>query len=156
MGIVAPGQPLSFTIVVTNKGPAAANGAIITDPAIPFYTVSNPVVCVGTTGGASCPAPLTVAALQGSGMTVATFPAGATITLRIDGIASLASGQLVNTATVKPPPGIPGGSVSAAAVVASVASVPVEAIPTLNWTALIALMLLVGLGTPLYLRKARR
>ena len=117
VGIVAPGQPLSFTIVVTNNGPSAVNGAIITDPAIPFYTVSN-VVCVGTTGGSSCPAPLTVAALQGAGMTVATFPAGATITLRIDGVASLASGQLVNVASVKPPPGIPGGAVSATAVVA--------------------------------------
>jgi uncharacterized repeat protein (TIGR01451 family) len=139
--VLVPGAPLSFTMVVTNNGPAAADGSVITDPAIPFYTVSDPVVCVGTTGGASCPTPLTVAALQGSGMTVATFPAGASITLRIDGVASLASGTLVNTVTVSPPAGIPGvASASASAAV----SAQIGVIPTLSVETLILLMLAVA------------
>ncbi|MBK7469807.1 MAG: DUF11 domain-containing protein [Betaproteobacteria bacterium] len=66
VGTVTPGAPLSFTVVVTNNGPAAADGASITDPAIPFYT-ANAVSCLGMTGGATCPTPLTVAAMQGSG-----------------------------------------------------------------------------------------
>ena len=139
--ILVPGAPLSFTIVVTNNGPAAADGSVITDPAIPFYTVSDPVVCVGTTGGASCPTPLTVAALQGSGMTVATFPAGASITLRIDGVSSLTSGTLVNTVTVSPPAGVPGvASASASAVV----SAQIGVIPTLSVETLILLMLAIA------------
>ncbi len=155
-GAVGPGQPLSYTIIVTNNGPGAANGAIIADPAIPFYTVTN-VVCVGTTGGASCPAPLTVAALQGSGMTVAIFPAGATVTLRVDGISTLPNGQLVNSVTVTPPNGTPD-VVKAPPVVAvtPLPPTPVEPIPTLSWNALIALMLLVALVAPFYLRRARR
>jgi len=139
--VLVPGAPLSFTIVVTNNGPAPADGSVITDPAIPFYTVSDPVVCVGTTGGASCPTPLTVAALQGSGMTVATFPAGASITLRIDGVSSLTSGSLVNTVTVSPPAGIPGvASASASAAV----SAQIGVIPTLSVETLILLMLAVA------------
>jgi len=152
VSIVTPGSPLSFTVVVTNNGPAPADGAIITDPAIPFYTVSDPVVCLGTTGNASCPTPLTVAAMQGAGMTVASFPAGATITLRIDGVSSLVNGQLVNTVTVSPPVGVPGvASASASAVVAT----KVGVIPTLGQNALIALMLLLGFGGAFYLRRAR-
>ena len=151
VGTVTPGSPLSFTVVITNNGPASANGAIITDPAIPFYT-ANAVSCLGTTGGATCPTPLTIAALEGAGMTVATFPALATITLRIDGISTLVSGQLVNTVIVSPPPAIPG---VAQAVAIAVVVPQIGVIPTLSLNALIALMLLIGLGTAVHLRRAR-
>ena len=152
VSIVTPGSPLSFTVVITNNGPSAADGAIITDPAIPFYAVSDPVVCAGTTGNASCPTPLTAAALQGAGMTVASFPAGATVTLRIDGVSSLVNGQLVNTVTVSPPAGVPGvASASASAVVAT----KVGVIPTLHPQLLLALMLLLAVGTAIHLRRRR-
>ncbi len=151
VGTVTPGAPLSFIVVVTNNGPAAADGAIISDPAIPFYT-ANAVSCLGTTGGATCPTPLTVAALQGAGMTVASYPAGATVTLQIDGISTLVSGQLVNTVIVNPPVGVPG---VAQAVATAVVVPQIGVIPTLSLSALIALMLLIGLGTAVHLRRAR-
>ena len=149
---VTPGAALAFTVVITNNGPAAADGAIITDPAIPFYT-ANAVSCLGTTGGATCPTPLTIGALQGAGMTVATFPALATITLRIDGISTLVEGQLVNTVIVSPPVGTPGvAEASATAVVAP----KVGVIPTLSLSSLIALMLLLGFTSAFYLRRGKR
>jgi uncharacterized repeat protein (TIGR01451 family) len=148
---VTPGTPLSFTIVITNNGPSAADGSVITDPAIANYSVSA-VTCVGTTGGATCPAPLTVAALQGSGMTVPTFPANGTITLRIDGSTALTAGSLTNTVTVSPPAGIPGvASASASATVAAVVGV----IPTLDPAVLIVLLLVVGLAGGFAARRAR-
>ena len=149
---VTPGSPLSFTVTITNNGPAAADGAIVTDPAIPFFTAST-VSCQSTTGGATCPAPLTIAAMQGAGMTIATLPAGATVTLRIDGTTSLASGSLINTVTVTPPAGIPG--VASASATAAVAA-QIGVIPTLSGNALIALMLLIGLASAGYLRRAKR
>ena len=149
--IVQNGAPLSFTIVVTNNGPAAADGSIITDPAIPLYSV-NGVTCLGTTGGATCPTPLTVAALQSSGATVATFPSGATVTLRIDGISSLVQGDMTNTATVSPPTSAPTVTpVSAVATVSAQNSV----VPTMSPAGLITLMVLVGLSAG-YLRRRSR
>ncbi|MEP6701949.1 MAG: hypothetical protein ABJB04_03090, partial [Betaproteobacteria bacterium] len=148
---ITPGSPLSFTIVVVNNGPSAADGSVITDPAIAGFT-ANTVSCTTTSGGASCPAPLTVLALQGAGMTVTTFPAGASITLVLDGTATLSAGTLVNTVTVSPPAGIPGvASASASAVVSTV----VGAIPTLDTATLIALMLmLAGVAGAVFRRKA--
>ncbi|MBK7469806.1 MAG: hypothetical protein IPI73_03350 [Betaproteobacteria bacterium] len=85
-------------------------------------------------------------------MTVATYPAGASITLRIDGISTLVSGQLVNTVIVSPPAGVPG---VAQAVATAVVVPQIGAIPPLGLNALIALMLLVGLGTAVHLRRTR-
>jgi uncharacterized repeat protein (TIGR01451 family) len=150
--VVAPGSPLSFTIVVTNNGPSPADGAVITDPAIAFYTV-NAVSCPTTTGGATCPTPLNVTALQTTGMTVATFPAGASITLVLDGISSLSNGSLINTVTVTPPAGIPG--VAAASASAAVA-VPIGVIPTLSSEVLAALLLLLGFAGAFALRRSGR
>ncbi|MEO7762538.1 MAG: hypothetical protein ABIS68_11585, partial [Casimicrobiaceae bacterium] len=149
---VTPGSALSFTIVVTNNGPSAADGSVISDPAIPFYAVSA-VSCVSTTGGASCPAPLSVAALQGAGMTVTTFPAGATITLQIDGITSLTNGVMINTVTVNPPAGIPG--VAQASASASVAT-KAGAIPTLSPTLMILLLLTLGAAGAYAARRSKQ
>jgi len=151
--VVQPGSALSFTIVVTNNGPAPADGSVITDPAIANYTVTG-VTCVGTTGGATCPAPLTVVDLEGAGSTVTTFPAGASITLRLDGSTTLTAGSMTNVVTVSPPAGVPGvASASASAVVAA----QIGVIPTLSVESLIALMLaLAGLGAVVYRRKGTR
>src|SRR5205823_12984970 len=103
---------------------------------------------------ATCPTPLTVAALQGTGMTVATFPAGSSITLMLDGTTSLTAGSLVNTVTVSPPAGLPG--VASATAVSTVAA-QVGVIATLSIATLIGLMLLMaGLAGAAYRRKAEQ
>ena len=74
----------TYTITVTNLGPDAANGAVLTDPA-PGNLTCTTASCAAS-GGAACPA-LTgaalVAALQGAGATMPTLPNGgsAVITL---------------------------------------------------------------------------
>jgi hypothetical protein len=152
-GTVTPGSALSFTIVVTNNGPSAANGAIVTDPAIANYTV-NAVSCTSTTGGATCPTPLTVAALQGAGLTIGTFPAGSSVTLVLDGTTSLSAGSLTNTVTVSPPASLPG--VPPVTAIATVAA-QIGVIPTLSVETLIALILLMaGLAGFAYRRKAEQ
>ena len=83
-------------------------------------------------------------------MTVAQFPAGATITLFIDGISTLTAGSLVNTVTVSPPVGVPG--VASATAIASVQTV-IGVIPTLDMTGLIALLVLIGLAGAMAVRR---
>ena len=72
--------------------------------------------------------------------------------MQIDGISTLVSGQLVNTVIVNPPVGVPG---VAQAVATAVVVPQIGVIPTLSLSALIALMLLIGLGTAVHLRRAR-
>jgi len=91
--------------------------------------------------------------MQTTGMTVATFPAGSSITLVLDGISSLTSGSLINTVTVSPPAGVPG--VAAASASAAVA-VPIGVIPTLSSEVLVALLLVLGFAGAFTLRRSRR
>jgi uncharacterized repeat protein (TIGR01451 family) len=151
-GVVNAGAPLSFSVLVRNNGPIGANGSIITDPAIPFYAASG-VTCTGTTGGASCPAPLTIAALQGGGMTVATFPPGSTINLVIDGTSQLGNGELTNTVTVSPPVNLPNVDPQSAS---ATVTAQIGVIPTLSLGGLLGLLLLLASMGTYYLRRARR
>jgi uncharacterized repeat protein (TIGR01451 family) len=94
------GQPLSWTISVTNAGPFAANGALVTD--------SFPSTMTGVTwtcapdGGAACPA-------SGSGALGASvsLPVGGSLAIQATGTASLGGARLVtNTVTVAVPAGM--------------------------------------------------
>lgn len=76
------GQTTSYAITAFNDGPAAADGTIVRDP------VSAGLVCTSVTcsasGGAICPvAPISMAALQGSGLTLDTFPASSSLVLTV-------------------------------------------------------------------------
>lgn len=71
-----------YTIVVANGGPSAANGALLTDPAVAGLTCST-VTCAVTAGAAVCPASPTVGALQGAGIAIATFPANSSLTFTL-------------------------------------------------------------------------
>src|SRR4029079_14584090 len=130
---VPPNSAVSFTITVGNPGPGSANGSIFTDPAVAGFTASG-VSCTGATGGAACPVVVTLAALQGAGITIATFPAGGSLTFTLDGTFTLSTGSVTNTATISPPPGLPVTPQSASATV--VAFVPAQIIPTLSEYAL--------------------
>src|SRR5262249_17091440 len=98
---VAPGAPLTWTIVATNAGPDAASGAHV-DSTFPAALTGVTWTCTATTGS-SCPtssgtgaisAPATLGA-GGSGP----FPASGTV-------AASAAGAVVNATSIRPPPGV--------------------------------------------------
>lgn len=79
--VVLSGSQTVYQIVVANAGPDAANNATLTDPPPTGMTCTS-VSCGNATGGAVCPA-VSIAALQGSGVTIGTFPANSTLTLTL-------------------------------------------------------------------------
>jgi uncharacterized repeat protein (TIGR01451 family) len=74
------GSTTTYTIVVSNAGPNAANNALLKDPAAPGLQCST--VSCSATGGAICPS-ASVAALQGAGVPIATFPAVSSLTFSL-------------------------------------------------------------------------
>ncbi len=74
---------LSYTLVVTNHGPAAANGAVVTDPAVANFSASA-VSCGTAIGGAVCPASPTVPQLQ-AGLAIPVLPSAGSVTLTVIG-----------------------------------------------------------------------
>jgi len=82
---VTSGAVSNYTIAVTNNGPDAANGAVLTDPA-PSNLTCTTATCTAA-GGASCPAATgaaLVAALQGAGATIPTLPSGGSVSIVLD------------------------------------------------------------------------
>ncbi len=82
------GQVATYAIVVTNNGPDAANGAVLRDPAVPGLDCVSPpnaaLTCGGETNGAVCPAaPLSIGALQSSGIPIPTLPSGSSVTFTL-------------------------------------------------------------------------
>lgn len=109
-----PGQPVSWTVTLTNNGPSAAANPLITDT--PPAVVSNPTGTV-TAPGWSCS---TV-----SGQVRCTAPslaAGASVSLTVSGVlAASFTGLLSNTATVSSPTTdpIPGNNSATASATAT-------------------------------------
>ncbi len=97
---VSPGGAISFTIVLTNNGPDAANGATFSD-AVPAEVSILSAVCGGAAGGAVCGS-VNVAG-QNVTMTIPTFPSGGSLTITINGIVTASSGGFTNTARITPP-----------------------------------------------------
>lgn len=87
---VTTGTQTTYDIVVSNTGPDAANGAILTDPA-PTGLDSCVLAAVACTasGGAACPTQgagtgqLSVANLQGAGVVIPTLPNGGSVTVHL-------------------------------------------------------------------------
>ena len=105
---VNAGATTTYTIVVSNGGPSAANGAIFTDPAVANLTVTA-VSCGSATGAAACPLPAntTVALMQGAGIVVPTLPSAGSVTFTVNAtIAGGASGTISNTANIAAPAGV--------------------------------------------------
>jgi uncharacterized repeat protein (TIGR01451 family) len=75
------GDTNTYSIVVTNNGPLAANNAVVSDAAVAGLTCST--VSCAAAGGAVCPASPTVAALQGAGLTIPTLPNAGNVTLTL-------------------------------------------------------------------------
>lgn len=86
---VVSGGLVTYSIVVTNNGPATAPGAIVTDdwtvaPGLDCSTAAGgSATCAATgTAGTQCPAALTPAALQ-AGIAIPGFPNGGTVTFTL-------------------------------------------------------------------------
>lgn len=77
------GEPVVYTLEARNPGPNHANGAVLRDPAV--AGVSCTTLTCAAAGGALCPqtSDVTVAALQGNGITIPTFPVNGSIRLTL-------------------------------------------------------------------------
>lgn len=76
------GQTTTYRIVVTNNGPSAVTGAVVTDTATGL--TCNSLTCTSNPAGL-CPSPApTVAQLLGSGITLPTMAASNSVTLDVD------------------------------------------------------------------------
>ena len=102
---VNAGGTTTYTLVASNAGPSAVTGALLTDLAISNLTVTN-VICAAASGGAACPGSgVTVANLQGSGISV-NLPASSSLTFTVAAnVAGNATGSLTNTALLAVPNG---------------------------------------------------
>lgn len=100
---VNPAGTTTYTITLTNNGPSGAGGTVLTDPAATGLTKTG-VSCVAA-GGAACPV-ITILTLQ-SGVTVATLPAGGSVTLSVTATVTAVGGNVTNSVTAT----LPGGTV---------------------------------------------
>lgn len=95
-----PGQPLTYTIVARNDGPAAVTGARVTDT-FPAAITGVTWTCGAGTNGGTC------GGASGSGNlsnAVANLPSGATVTFTATGtVAPGTSGSVSNTASITGP-----------------------------------------------------
>ena len=100
LATINSGSPITYTIVVSNAGPDASNGSIVTDT-VPATITGVTWTCGSATGGATC------GAASGSGnaiSTTANLPASSSVTYTVSGTLSpTATGTLSNTARVITP-----------------------------------------------------
>ncbi len=102
IGTAVPGQAITYTIIVANAGPSAANGASIID-ALPS-ALSGATFTAAATGGATGFTPTGSGSIDDADVDL---PPGSTITYTLQAtIAPSATGTLSNTATVTPPAGV--------------------------------------------------
>lgn len=95
-----PGEAMSYTVTVSNRGPSDVTDARVQDELPPSIAASFTWICTAGTGGATCTTP------SGSGSlnTHVSLPSGTEVTFTFTGIAPpAAAGILANTATVTPP-----------------------------------------------------
>jgi uncharacterized repeat protein (TIGR01451 family) len=78
---VVAGSTTSYTVTVSNLGPANAPNSIVKDLAVPGLSCTAVTCPVGNiVGTATCPASLTIPLLQGTGLVIPTFNAGSSVT----------------------------------------------------------------------------
>jgi uncharacterized repeat protein (TIGR01451 family) len=98
---LTPNGTIVYTIVASNTGTVSAAGTVVADP-IPVGIASQTWACAPS-GGAVC------ANASGSGglnETIATFPAGSTLTYTVTAaVGATPPAQVTNTATTTPPNG---------------------------------------------------
>ncbi|RCS22958.1 DUF11 domain-containing protein [Phyllobacterium salinisoli] len=98
----APGGNVTYSIVVTNNGPAAVTGAKVSDP-LPAGITTASWTCGDVTAGAVCGAASGTGAID----TTADLPVGASLTYEFAmSVPADFTGDLTNTATVAAPAGV--------------------------------------------------
>ncbi len=96
-----PGQPVTYTIVVSNAGPSVAIGATVVDN-LPAEITGATWTCAGAAAG-DC----VVSSGSGNINRIVNLPAGGSVTYTLTGtISAAATGSLSNTATVTAPGGV--------------------------------------------------
>jgi uncharacterized repeat protein (TIGR01451 family) len=100
---VTAGAATTYTVVVSNAGPSAADGALVTDAAAAGLT-KTAVACAAA-GGATCPAGPTAAQIE-SGLAVPALPSGGSVTFTITATVTATGGSVSNVATVAAPAGV--------------------------------------------------
>jgi len=84
-GSSVSGDLRTFTVLVTNAGPEAADGAIATEvpgTGLNCPAAGSPITC-SATGGAQCPASGALGALVGSGVAIPVLPSGGSVTFTV-------------------------------------------------------------------------
>lgn len=99
------GTATVYAVTITNDTGGALTNAVFKDPAVtnPLTPLTVNSVSCAATGGATCPATPTVAAMQGTGITLSSMPNNSSVTFTIGATLSSSAtlGQtLVNMATV--------------------------------------------------------
>ncbi|MBI5885198.1 MAG: DUF11 domain-containing protein [Deltaproteobacteria bacterium] len=99
---ITAGDTVNYSVVITNNTGGVLSNAVFKDPAVTNLT-ANSVACAAA-GGAACPGPaaLTVAYMQGGGITIPDMPVNSTVTFTVNATLSAAApaGTLTNTASV--------------------------------------------------------
>lgn len=98
---IAPGDTNTYYVTITNSTGISISNAVFKDPAVANLTVDS-VTCAAA-GGATCPtaASITVADMQGAGITIPPLPNGGSVTFTIDAtLSASAAGLLSNVASL--------------------------------------------------------
>lgn len=82
---LSAGQNTTYTLIVSNAGPANANNALFKDPITPGLLCTS-VACTSATGAASCGSlgAVSLGLLQGSGIVLTNFPANSSYTFTLN------------------------------------------------------------------------
>ncbi len=99
---VLSGSSTVYTITVTNNGPSAVTGAILSDPAATGLS-KTAVACSGTPG--TCVTAPTIAQLESGTFALPALASGATYQITVTATVTATSGSVSNTATIAVPPG---------------------------------------------------
>lgn len=149
------GGKVVYTLTVRSTGQAPTHGTVVTD-AVPAGITAMTWTCTGADGGV-CPH------ASGSGAlneTIATMPAGSSVTYTLEGTLSLTpTATVTNTASVTPPVGAvcasgdPAGPCTASASLSATPLAPTP-VPTLSqWALMLLSLLLVGAGAEVTRRR---
>lgn len=98
---VSPGDTTTYTITVTNTTGQPIASSVFRDPAVTYLNTTD-VSCSGQ-GGASCPASVTVAGMQGAGLPITNLPVGGSLVFTVNATVTgnpPEGSNLVNSASV--------------------------------------------------------
>jgi uncharacterized repeat protein (TIGR01451 family) len=102
---VNAGSGITYSLVISNAGPSAANGASFSDT-VPSDISGVTASCANSQNGATCPASVSVVGNSVSGL-IPNLPAGGSVTITIAGnVNGTATTAITNTARITPPTGV--------------------------------------------------